>query len=220
VTGAAPGDHFHDVYSVQFFRNHTEEPHFSQTKLVGRAMALVLMPRSVADVGCGVGAMLLGISETMASLGREVRCVGIESAIGLGRMREGGSLRIPEDWVVPFDLRDPGLPAGVLDRGRFDLAISAEVAEHLPPDCAGQHLDALCSLSDTVALSAAFVGQGGDQHINERPASYWAGLMGARGYRLDVTATRSAIDMFKDETTRAWGYAKNLRLYRKREGGR
>jgi hypothetical protein len=40
----------------------------------------------------------------------------------------------------------------------------------------------LCSLSDVVLFSAAQPGQGGEDHINERPLSYWADIFEQMGY--------------------------------------
>jgi hypothetical protein len=61
-------------------------------------------------------------------------------------------LCIPKDRFAAVDLRQP-LPA---DR-KFDLAISGEVAEHLPATLVGT----LTSVSDVVLFSAAIPGQGG-----------------------------------------------------------
>jgi hypothetical protein len=215
-------DPFFDVYSEQFFLNHTQEPHFSQTKLVGRAIAGLFGPATVVDVGCGVGAMLLGISEWgKEKPGTQVRCVGIESPSGIERMRRAGAMRIPEEWYFALDLREPPTAAAIsaiMDAGvgtKFDVAISAEVAEHLPSEASKSHVELLCALSDTVVLSAAYPGQGGDQHINERPWTYWRGLFGVRNFGYDEGRTRDLIDLFRDEATQPWGYAKNMRVYRR-----
>lgn len=59
---------------------------------------------------------------------------------------------------------------------RTDLVISMEVAEHLKPESSEEFVHALTRISDVVLFSAAFVGQGGQNHINERKHSDWAGL--------------------------------------------
>src|SRR5579862_3100091 len=56
----------------------------------------------------------------------------------------------------------------------FDLAMSFEVAEHLPPDAAKGFVDSLTRLAPLVLFSAAIPFQGGVGHINEQWPEYWA----------------------------------------------
>jgi hypothetical protein len=210
-------DHFFDVYDVRFYRNHAEGDHYTQTRMVGEAIARVFQPKTVIDVGCGVGAMLEGVSSYM---GGRVRCVGIEAPIAIERMKEGGSMHIPVEWYYAMDLRllDRYIPAfaKILPEARFDLAISCEVGEHLPPENSETLVRALAALSDTVVFSAAYPGQGGDQHIAERPFSWWISAFGRSGYYLDERTTREVIEFFRDQATRPWGYAKNMRIFRRK----
>ena len=128
----------------------------------------LLKPRSVVDMGCGVGTWL-----------RVFRDQGVETILGIdGDYVNRQSLHIPPDRFLPRDLTRP---VGVAER--FDLAVSLEVAEHLPPEAAEPFVDQLVALSDAVLFSAAIPGQGGVNHINERWQSYWRGLFEARGYR-------------------------------------
>jgi len=213
------GDPFWDVYTEKFYSDHASEPHFSQTKLVGRAIAQVLTPARVVDLGCGVGAMLSGVVEwTRETHGVTPTCVGIEAPTAIQRMARAGAMRIPREWYFPADLREQTaaeLLSALLEQGRYDVAVSAEVAEHLPPEAGGWHVDMLCSLSDTVVFSAAYPGQGGDQHISERPWTYWREKFSVRGYGYDEVLTVSLVDLFREQTTRAWGYAKNMRVYKR-----
>ena len=67
--------------------------------------------------------------------------------------------------------------------GRFDLAISLEVAEHLAPQRSESLVRDLCALADVVLFAAAVPFQGGAGHVNERWQSWWA-------QRFTATATR------------------------------
>jgi hypothetical protein len=67
---------------------------------------------------------------------------------------------------------------------RFDLVWCFEVAEHIHPDYVETFLDSLVRHSDTVAMSAAPPGQGGEGHFNEQPWSYWIAKLDTREYRL------------------------------------
>lgn len=57
---------------------------------------------------------------------------------------------------------------------KFDLAESLEVAEHLHKEYARNFVSLLTSLSDIVLFYAAIPFQGGTNHFNEQPPSYWA----------------------------------------------
>ena len=65
---------------------------------------------------------------------------------------------------------------------RFDLAISLEVAEHIPESSAEQFVTTLVSLAPVVLFSAAIPGQGGASHVNEQWQNYWALLFRDKGY--------------------------------------
>jgi hypothetical protein len=72
-------------------------------------------------------------------------------------------LAIPQEQFLAHDLTLP------LHAGRtFDLALSLELAEHLPPECAGVLVDSLARLAPAVVFSAAVPFQGGVGHVNER----------------------------------------------------
>ncbi len=67
----------------------------------------------------------------------------------------------------------------------YDVAVSMEVAEHLPEHCADRFVSLLASLAPIVVLTAAHPGQGGTDHVNEQPASYWITKFNGRGFYLD-----------------------------------
>jgi SAM-dependent methyltransferase len=130
-----------------------------------------LAPRRAVDVGCGTGALL----EALRS--RAVEVTGLEySTAALAHCHERG---IP---VREFDIARHRLPA---DLQRLDLAISFEVAEHLPARLANRFVKLLSAASDTIVMSAATPGQGGTSHLNEQPHEYWIQKMWRRGFRLD-----------------------------------
>ena len=147
-------------------------------------------PRRVVDVGCGEGWW----GEEFALAGAE-RVVGIE-----GEM----SVRAPH---VECNVADLGT-ARFGSFGRFDLAVSLEVAEHLPPESAEHFVANLCALAPVALFSAAIPGQGGLGHVNERWPSYWAELFGQ--YRRRVTGWLRW-SVWEDERVEPW-YRQNLLL--------
>ena len=126
--------------------------------------------RSAIDLGCGVGVWLSVLREK-----------GVEEIQGVdGEWVDRDLLLIPEHCFRQVDLgRETVEPP---QETRYDLAISLEVAEHLPPERAPGFVAMLTDLADRVLFSAALPRQGGQNHLNEQWPSYWADLFAARGY--------------------------------------
>jgi hypothetical protein len=148
----------------------------------------------VVDVGCGTGAWL--------SVFREH---GITDMLGLD-----GPYVSPAQLLIPlecFRARDLAKPFNV--DGFFDLAISLEVAEHLPEASASTFVSALCRAAPVVLFSAAVPGQGGVNHLNEQWPEYWRRLFALQGYRM-FDPIRSQI--WHDERVSLW-YRQNMFLF-------
>lgn len=125
-------------------------------------------PDTVIDFGCGQGYWL----DAFAG-------IGVSSVVGLdGDYVDRSRLAIPHDAFFPVNFE----MAKTIDFGHFDLAISLEVAEHLPESRAEWFVGELCAASDFVLFSAAIPGQGGTGHVNEQWPGYWATKFQGRGY--------------------------------------
>jgi len=158
-------------------------------------IVLSLFPcRSVVDFGCGVGGWL-----------KEFERHGISDYLGVdGDYVSRDLLKIPADRFRPTDLRN------VDDLGRgFDLACSLEVAEHLPENRAKPFVAALTKAAPVILFSAAVPLQGGTDHLNEQPQSYWAKLFAEHGY-IVLDCIRPAIfDDYRVE----WWYRQNILMF-------
>ena len=127
----------------------------------------LLKPASIVDVGCGAGHWLAAASE-----------LGVKDFLGVdGSWALEAQIAIPREKLLVHDL---GTPLK-LER-RFDLALSLEVAEHLPASHARTFVQTLCEAADRIVFSAAIPGQGGRHHVNEQWPSHWAGLFEGFGY--------------------------------------
>jgi SAM-dependent methyltransferase len=161
-------------------------------------------PATVADVGCGTGALLAELAA------RGVEGWGLEySEAGLEFCRQR------KLTVEKFDLTSgvPALP------GKHDLVVSTEVAEHVPAEFAGRLVDTITGLADTAVFTAAVPGQGGGtDHVNEQPHAYWIGKFSERGFG------------FQGETSLRWRaewqtkgveacYWRNVMVFTKRQRG-
>jgi SAM-dependent methyltransferase len=180
-------------YDEAFFRSTTDGARQSARHVVPVVLGLVA-PQSVIDFGCGLGAWLFVFRE-----------LGVTDVLGVdGAYVDRSRLEIPQSRFQPHDLRRR-LP---LDR-RFDLAISLEVAEHLPPEAAARFVSTLCDASDVVMFSAAVPTQGGKGHLNEQWPEYWEALFKVRGYR-QFDCLRAFL---WDDPDVVWWYAQNTFIY-------
>ena len=166
----------------------------SSARVVVPILKELVGPRSVLDVGCGIG--------TWASVWLEN---GVEDVLGVdGSYVKTSLLDIPLDNFQVADLTRP------LDlERRFDLATCFEVGEHIPADSAETLVRTLVKHSDVVAFSAAVPRQGGLNHINLQWPSYWAEIFMKFGYRL-YDPLRSLI---WDNGNVEWWYRQNALLF-------
>lgn len=122
-------------------------------------------PKSVGDWGSNAGYWL-----------DRFRKLGVEKVKGFDRCAriEEGLLNDEEFEQVDFEDQIPAW--------KCDLAICLENAEHVSPERAPVLLDTLAESAPIVFFSAAVPGQGGSDHINEQPHSYWHYEFGIRGF--------------------------------------
>ncbi len=120
----------------------------------------VLPFNSMLDVGCGIGAW-------MAS----AKNLGVEYVEGI----EGPWIDEAEELLVErSSIQRVDLSESILSPTRkYELAISIEVAEHLPESMADSFCAGLVAASDSIVFSAAIPGQRGRGHINEQYIEYW-----------------------------------------------
>lgn len=181
-----------ELYDSDFYADQREGSAASAAKIVPDLLS-TLRPKSVVDVGCGVGTWLAAYASH-----------GVPRYLGMDGPWARSGLLIPEASFVECNL--PRAPS--LDE-RFDLAQSLEVAEHIPSADAPAFVALLTRLSDVVVFSAAIPRQGGTHHINEQWPSYWQSLFATHGYRM-YDAFRSR---YWDQADVEWWYSQNMFLY-------
>lgn len=138
-------------YPPEFYRSHGETALASARRIVPIVLDL-LTPQRVVDIGCSGGAWLAIFREH-----------GVEDILGLdGVWIDEDQLKIPRQCFRRADLQQP-----LEIEGEFDLALSLEVAEHLPPARAEGFIAELAALAPVVLFSAAIPFQGGHHHVNE-----------------------------------------------------
>ena len=180
-------------YSSTFYSAYADDS-LTSAREVLRLVQQIVDPKSVVDVGCGIGTWLKAWME-----------LGVADVLGM----DGSYVRREELLIPPDRFKGVDLSAALAPAGRFDLVQSLEVAEHLPEARAEDFVKFLCSLGDVVLFSAAIPYQGGTHHINEQWPEYWAELFARRGFvTLDVVR-----DLVWDNRQVSYYYAQNAFLF-------
>jgi SAM-dependent methyltransferase len=180
-------------YSAKFYNEQRDGSRRSAQEIVPLVLEL-LKPKSVVDIGCGIGTWLAVFAES-----------GITDYLGIdGDWVNKKSLLVPENKFITADLQQP-----IKLERKFDLAVSLEVAEHLPAEGAEIFVASLIGLAPVVLFSAAAPFQGGTNHLNEQWPEYWAELFRNHNY-LAVDCLRQKI--WNNEKVDPW-YAQNILIF-------
>jgi SAM-dependent methyltransferase len=179
-----------EAYARSFYEEIGDNSARSASEVVPIVLKLLTVT-SVCDLGCGLGTWLAAF-----------KMRGVTDVSGIdGDYVPRDLLRIPAEAFVAADLQQP------VDPGRtFDLALSLEVAEHLPSQAAETFVASLTRLAPVILFSAAIPHQGGTEHVNEQWPDYWVELFKARGY-VPLDAIRWRI--WNNEAIESW-YRQNM----------
>jgi SAM-dependent methyltransferase/predicted O-methyltransferase YrrM len=187
-------------YTRDFYQLIGEGTRTSAREIIPLLLDLLqpILPKSVVDVGCGTGSWLaafhkLGIAD----------CLGID-----GDYVDRTILQIPLNQFQSADLKQP-----LQINRKFDLAISLEVAEHLPATCAENFVNSLTQLAPVILFSAAIPFQGGVEHVNEQWPQYWVYYFQKNGYAV-IDCLRKKI--WNNDKVEPW-YAQNILIFVKQE---
>ena len=162
-------------------------------------MERIFTPNSVIDVGCGAGTLLAQLKQD----GLEVK--GLEySDAGIARCRERG---------VPVEKFDLEVEEPI--QGRSDVTVSFEVAEHLPESLADYYIRVISQFSPVVIMSAATVGQGGLDHVNEQPHEYWIAKMKGQGFEYDAQTSYQVRAEWAEKEVASW-YVNNTMIFKRK----
>jgi SAM-dependent methyltransferase len=185
------------AYSSQYYEGIRSASGRSAHAVVPLVIELT-RPQSVVDVGCGSGAWTSAFKEA-----------GVKSVLGI----DGFYVKDEQLVIPPENFKRADLTQRLELHQQFDLAVSLEVAEHLPPARAKTFIEDLCRLSPVVLFSGAVPGQGGTHHLNEQWPSYWVKLFQETGYQpFDVIRPK----IWNNDQV-AWWFRQNILLFLRRE---
>lgn len=181
-------------YKSEFYCERHDKTVYAANRILDLVLKALPPVRSAVDLGCGVGTWLAVLRDR-----------GLDRVVGFdGAWVDPRLLKIPRECFRAVDLCE-------LDslEGRYDLAISLEVAEHLPPELADRFVALLTAAADFVLFSAAVPFQGGIGHVNEQWPEYWVEKFAARGFApLDVVRPH----VWSDTRIPVW-YRQNVFLF-------
>ena len=196
MPGELPISHFMKQripYTQDYFKLQGKSSLLSAEEIIPIILKMV-KPKSVVDVGCGVGAWLSVFQKN-----------GIKDIFGIdGEYVDVKMLLIPENKFLGFDLS-----RSLQINSIFDLVISLEVAEHIAPQKANTFVESLTRLGPVIIFSAAIPSQSGEGHVNEQWPVYWEGKFKRRGY-VQIDCIRNKIWQ-NDKVD--WWYAQNTFVY-------
>lgn len=151
-----PDDLLYDGYSKSNWLNGLTEMDGYNTRHILTALALLGMPDSYLDVGCGTGIM-------------------VKVAEKLGVQAYGVDQLVDETWPPNFFHKNL-VDLFILPNGPVDLVTSFEVVEHIHDSAHATFCSTLCDNlrpKGWLLFSCARPGQGGTGHVAARPAEHW-----------------------------------------------
>jgi SAM-dependent methyltransferase len=152
-----------NLYNSQFYDDQAARSRLSASKIVGLIVEL-LQPKSVLDVGCGVGTWCA-----------EFRAAGVPVVHGVdGPWIDKSRLEIPAEDFFEFDFGTEPTPfRNPTARPHYDLVVTFEFLEHVAAPKADALVEFLSGFGDAVVAGVAIPGQGGTHHVNEQWPGYW-----------------------------------------------
>lgn len=154
------------TYQDNFHKVHEEESYKSAQQYIPYFLQYY-KPRSVLDVGCGIGTWLKAFKEN-----------SVTHVLGI----DGDYVNLDDLLVKKEEFLSKDLNLSIDLQQKFDLAISLEVAEHILPENATTFINTLCLHSNLILFSAAVPGQEGTMHFNEQLNDYWVEKFKENGY--------------------------------------
>jgi len=165
-----------EIYDAAYYHSLVDPTMERSATVMATSIVRDLSPLTAVDVGCGTGLLLLAL-----------RRLGVSAS---GLEHSAAAIQICKRRGI--DVRELDIETGSTPELVADIAVSTEVAEHLPASCADRFVQLLCELAPTVILTAAEPsGETGTDHVNEQPQQYWIQKFAARGYTFNETMSRS-----------------------------
>lgn len=179
---APSGSNGDAYYGADYYRNYCGIPYERSDHWlnffgsVADGIVRHLHPLSVLDAGCAMGFLVEALHQ------RGVDAYGVDvSEYAISRVHESVA-----DRCKVASLAEP------LDR-RYDLIVSIEVIEHIPPAEIDQVIANLCSSTDRLLISTTPEDFGEATHLNVQPPEAWSAAFAREGFLRDLSQDFSFI---------------------------
>lgn len=154
-----------------------------------------LNPKSVVDIGCGIGTFLFCFKEA-----------GVKNILGIDG--PWANRELMKKYLSAGEFMEANLGRPIATDKKFDLAVCLEVVEHLKESEADAIVQSLTQLSPLILFSAAVPEQGGENHINEQWIQYWQDKFEKQGYIVHDVLRK----VFWNNEKVYWWYKQNMFL--------
>lgn len=160
-----------NYYNANYFGSSIFDYNYSA---IAEAIVNTYDPKRVIEFGCGNGELAKELAK------RNIEVIAID---GYSKPNYEGYTLVK---FFPLDMNNSAATEKLLSEitGKFDVAISLEVAEHLDPAISGSLVKWMTNLSNAVVFSAAVPKQDGDGHINCRTHMEWYNFFAANGFEI------------------------------------
>ncbi len=189
-----------DLYNNSYYEELDKEA-LKSSSLIAQTISKAFSPKKVLDVGCGTGALLKAFKDI------KIEGIGLEYSEVALDICHSRDLK-----VIKFDLERKSVIQNI-NQDSFDLVISLEVAEHLPESVSDNYIDLLCSYGKVIIFTAATLGQGGTDHVNEQPHEYWINKFWVRNYIFDQVLSFEWRNEWRIRHIAPW-YYNNLMIFK------
>ena len=175
---------------------HTEDYHnLESPKQIVPLIMEWLNPKSVVDVGCGIGTFLFCFKEA-----------GVRNVLGIDG--SWANRELMKKYLSGAEFMEANLNEAIKVNRKFDLAVCLEVVEHLKENEADTIVKSLTQLSPLILFSAAVPEQGGENHINEQWIQYWQTKFEKEGFAVHDVLRK----VFWNNEKVFWWYKQNMFL--------
>jgi 2-polyprenyl-3-methyl-5-hydroxy-6-metoxy-1,4-benzoquinol methylase len=192
-------------YTKKFFKNHLIKRDILRE--YASKIYEMYIPDSVIDVGCGPGF----ITEYFHEMG----CHSIGLDYSIENVKSVASPVIHDNLyfcdVIKWE-------DNWVDYGKFDIAITWHMAEHVSEKYSDVIVKGMARFSDIIHWSAAQLGQKGVGHVNCQNPEYWEEKFSNIGYEVDKEDTKEWFEPFDrkyGESRHAKGIRDNARIFKR-----
>lgn len=182
-----------ELYQNEYYLKHLQGS-YQSAMIILNYISSFFIPSSAIDFGCGIGAWLKAAKEIY-----QCEILGIDQ-----HEFSPATAVIRATEYITYDLRKQ-----IQLEKRYDIALSLEVAEHIESEYSSMFISNLCGHSDIILFSAALPKQGGTNHVNEQPCSYWMNLFAQNNF-VPLDCIRPYV--WDNEKVEVW-YRNNTLLY-------